>query len=179
MITRSETEQRVPMAWEEYLQLDEPSPSEYLGGQLVVSPFPNAQHARIIKRLQRVLDDHLPPGAETFTNWGWSPEGVREEVGPDVMVVPATDDAIRFTGVPLLVVEVLSGNRTTDLVEKSQRYFAWGCAHYWVVDPRDEVVLAYAMVEGQVELVGRFKSGEATLSYGEVEVPVDIDELLA
>ena len=174
-----DTEQRVPMTWHDYLVLSDSPPSEYFGGQLVVSPLPNRQHADIVKTLQRAIDDNLAPGTRSYSNWGWSPRGIEEELGPDVMVVPETDDFVRFTGIPLLVVEVLSGNRHTDLTEKAQRYAMWGAHNYWIVDPRDHVVLTYALADGELVRSGIFTDGGAKLRYGDVAVPVDIDALLA
>ena len=53
---------------------------------------------------------------------------------PDVMVYPDTEGTTRFTGTPVLCVEVLSSDRATDLVVETTRYADLGVDHYWVVD---------------------------------------------
>lgn len=170
---------RVPMSWEDYLALDEPCPSEYYGGALVVKGGPTRRHQTIIGRLLRLLYSHSGEGTHVLAGWGWSPVGVRELLIPDVMVFDDTDDEDCLSGTPRLVIEVLSTNRSDDLMAKMQRYARWGAPDYWVVDPRDGLVLTYGLHDGIYVEAGRFTSGDARLTYGDVEVPVDIDELLA
>lgn len=83
--------------------------AEYIGGRLYVNAFPTGRHQRVVFRLQRQLDDQLPSGYEINRTIGWKPMG--DEFGPDLIVYPAADydeTAPRFTGMPLLVVEVLA-----------------------------------------------------------------------
>lgn len=68
-----------------------------------------------------------------------------DEYAPDVLVVPPTDEDIRFTGTPLLAVEILSTNRSHDLVLKASKYAAAGLPRYWVVDPANVNVAAYTL----------------------------------
>jgi Uma2 family endonuclease len=178
-VSRSDDLQRFPMSWEEYLTFDEPVPSEYFGGALVVSPSPSKHHQDIEFRLQTVLHENLPPGAEVTRGWGWSPEGVREQLIPDLMVHGPPTDQWALRAVPFLVVEILSTNRSKDLVAKQQRYAAWGAPSYWIVDPRDHAVKTLVLRDGIYQEAGHFTSGTAVLQYGDVEVPVDLDALFA
>lgn len=175
----SDTLQRIPMTWEHYESLDEPVPSEYYGGALVVVPTPSQGHQHVVGRIWMILEETAPEGVRATMGWGWSPAGVREELIPDVMVHARTSERARFTGVPLLAVEVLSTNRSDDLVMKTQRYADWGLQDYWIVDPRDRVIRTYRFSDGDLVERQRFIEGRVTLTYGDVEVPVDIDELLA
>lgn len=178
-LSLSETEQYIPMSWDDYLELDDTVRGEYLGGFFVVSSRPNMRHERIINRLSVAIDATIPPGVERFNNLGWSPAGVHEEVGPDILVVPPNDDFLSFTGTPLLVVEVMSTNRRRDLVDKLERYQAWGLRDYWIVDPRDSALLIFRRQGDELVETGRLTEGRTTLTYAEVEVPVDLDVLLA
>lgn len=56
---------------------------------------------------------------------------------PDLLVAPREQfDAKGLSGVPLLVVEILSGStRAFDLYVKRERYERGGIEHYWIVDP--------------------------------------------
>lgn len=177
-IRRGDELQRFPMTWEEYLEADV-VPSEYYGGALVVAAQPSQRHQQIQFRLQTLLHQHVEQGTQVTAGWGWIPTGVREELGPDLMVHDETDEQRALSGVPHLVVEIVSSNRNNDYVAKVQRYAKWGAPCYWIVDPRDHEVVTMDLVDGLYVQTGRFKSGSATLRYGAVEVPVDVDDLLA
>ena len=43
------------------------------------------------------------------------------------------------------MIEVLSTNRTDDLVRKSTEYLAAGARQYWIVAPRDRVVEVFEL----------------------------------
>ena len=75
--------------------------------------------------------------------------------------------------------ERLSTNRRDDLVAKHYRYGKWGAESYWIVDRRDHQVLTYRLEDDHFIETGRFTGGQVMLTYGDVKVPVDIDELLA
>lgn len=170
---------RVPMSWEDFRNLDEPFPSEYYGGCLVVMNAPGRRHQVIIQRLYAAISAVIPRGQGVVPNWGWSPVRLHEYLIPDLMVHPTTEEDLEFSGIPHLVVEVLSTNRRDDLVAKVQRYARWGAPSYWIVDPRDRLVLTFELQDETYVETGRFTSGQVTLSYGSVPVPVDVDALLA
>lgn len=171
--------ERIPMSWEEFVDNDDPRPTEYYGGCLVVMSPPSKPHQRIIMRLRDLLLPTVPAGHELLSGWGWSPAGVQEYLIPDLMIFPETDEDFALRGRALLVVEVLSTNRRDDLVAKHYRYGKWGADSYWIVDRRDHQVLTYRLEEDHFVETGRFTGGRATLTYDAVEVPVDVDALLA
>jgi Uma2 family endonuclease len=76
-------------------------------------------------------------------------------------------------------VEVLSGNRADDLVVKATKYAAGGLTDYWVVDPRDHIVETFALAGDAYRSTGRWSSGTATLTFGGIEVSLDIDALFS
>jgi Uma2 family endonuclease len=137
-------EQRIPMSWDEYAALDHDQVrGEYVDGELVVSPLPALPHQRIVNRLWALLDMRCPPGVWVTTNWGWKPGA--DEFGPDVMVFDQTEETVRYTGVPHLVVEVPSSDRGTDLVHKFRKYAAAGAPRYWVVDPEGPEITVFEL----------------------------------
>lgn len=170
---------RIPMSWEEYLEHDELVPSEYYGGALVLMNHPRRHHQVIIGRLFDLLREHPPEEASVTMGWGWSPLDVREELIPDLMVHPVTDEDHTFTGTPLLVVEVLSSNRRDDLFAKFVRYARWGAPHYWVVDPRDRLVLVFENQGGTFVETGRHTTGVVSVEYADTTVPIDLEALFA
>lgn len=61
-------------------------------------------------------------------------------------------------GTPMLIVEVVSkGSVARDYIEKKEDYERFGVQEYWIVDPRNEVVLVYALENGKYFL---FSSAE-------------------
>jgi Uma2 family endonuclease len=124
---------------------------EQIGGTTYVSPNPTPQHARIIRRLMRALDDHAEVhGGEVLTNVDVFPDAdpKGDYVAPDLFFV-TPDHAGRIQrrglmGVPDLAVEVLSpGNRAADLHRKRRLYGRAGVAEYWIVDPDAQRIEAY------------------------------------
>lgn len=172
---------RIPMTWEEYLSTDTDIPGEYYGGAMVIRGISGKTHQRTIRRLVTVLEAAAPANAEILSEVGWSPDGIKEALIPDVLVFPEEDGNPDgpFVGVPYLVVEVLSTNRRDDLVEKMNRYAAWRATDYWIVDPRDRIVRTYRLEDGVYVTSGEFTGGRVTLTYADVAMPVDLDALFA
>ena len=128
------------MPWDDYEALGEDVRGEYIDGRLVVSPRPSRIHQRAVHRLVALLDGAVP-GCEAVAEWAWKPG--TDEYHPDVMLVPHGEEVVRFTGTPLLCVEVLSTNRSDDLVRKTQRYARAGLPHYWILDPQEPSLRCY------------------------------------
>ena len=66
-------------------------------------------------------------------------------VVPDVSVIcdPEKLDGKRCNGAPDWVVEVLSTNRSNDLIDKLGLYQKYGVREYWIVDPVSQKTLVY------------------------------------
>lgn len=158
--------------WEDYLALGEDVRAEYIDGIIVMSPFPSRKHQTACRRLANLLEADLPDGYDVVMEWGWKPGP--DEFGPDVMVFPRTDEDVRFTGTPVLCVEVLSTNRAADLVVKAAKYAAAGVDHYWVVDTADESLSAFERVGDAYRLTLVVGPGaQAQVGYGPGAVDVD------
>ena len=129
---------RVPMSWVEYERLPDDVPGEYVHGHLVRAPSPSRGHQRVCWRLAALLDEAVGGDHEANVAWQWI---------PDVMVYRRTADTARYTGTPLLCVEVLSTNRAADLRDKLESYAHFGVEHYWVLDPVGRTLVAYVLVQ--------------------------------
>ncbi|MCI2239003.1 Uma2 family endonuclease [Paenibacillus sp. TRM 82003] len=170
------------MSWEEYARLPEGPRYEYVDGHLVVNPSPSFRHQMISVNLLVALRGVLPGTHRAVPTWAWKP--ARDEFIPDVMVCAIADveagGPARFTGTPALVVEVLSGNRGDDLVRKATKYAAAGLPHYWIVDPRDEVVQTFALDAGTYRSDVTLVAGDppAELDLGVARLVTSVAELL-
>jgi Uma2 family endonuclease len=64
--------------------------------------------------------------------------------------------------VPDWVCEVLSSNRTNDLVKKKRLYHQHRVAHYWIVDPVAETLLVYRWTaDGYLEVLAAARGERA------------------
>jgi Uma2 family endonuclease len=109
---------------------------ELLDGVLVVSPRPTTVHQRVATRLIGVLLPACPEGLEVIAEPALQLSR-KSELAPDIVVV-RTDEVggAKFTGPPLLVVEVRSPSTALiDLNRKKSAYEKFGVPSYWIVDP--------------------------------------------
>jgi Uma2 family endonuclease len=131
---------------------------EVLDGELLVTPQAAFDHqlaaSRLLLVLQPYLDRHglgtaVGPGAVVFG---------KNELQPDVMVVPGPTPAPRTKWKdlprPILVIEILSDStRHRDFGKKRDAYERLAIAEYWVVDGDERRVITWSGASGEPAIV--------------------------
>jgi Uma2 family endonuclease len=179
-----------PVTYEEFKRITESSQEryEYIDGVIYQMASPGISHQLIHAHLYAHLYDWFKgrtcrvfsaPFAVTLANDAQKSKNVVE---PDLLVSSdyrdQRDAHDRYTGIPALVIEILSpGTRSLDQVKKLNIYLDGGVNEYWIVDPRDRKVTRYSFVNKQLEDIDLFRYPEEIKSsyFAGLEVPtVDI-----
>jgi Uma2 family endonuclease len=130
-------------------------------GSLVMTPAPGTDHQGVLRDLLVVLHRHVT--AHTLGIVLPSPVDCilsdTTVVQPDLVFVATgrasivTERAIE--GPPSLVVEIVSASsRATDRTTKAAIYARHRIPHYWIVDPRERTIEAYALALEGYTLAG-------------------------
>lgn len=138
---------RQRMTWEQYWELPEDLRAEYSDGEVLVNPAPSFRHQQISGRIAATLTTQLA-GAVVVQAVGWQLIERRRLRIPDIVVLREQPAGAVVTEPPLVAVEVLSTNRSNDLVRKAIEYRDAGAGQYWIVDTRDRVIDVFVRGEG-------------------------------
>ena len=145
---------------------------ELLDGELLVSPAPTRRHQAVAFEVGKLLDAACPQGlAVLVAPLDWQPDG-RTSFQPDVLVIRNENmNARNVTDSLILAVEVLSpSTRRVDLLKKRVKYESAKVPSYWVVDPDLPSLLAFDLVEGRYQVVGKAEQDQGV----ELEHPFPI-----
>ena len=81
----------------------------------------------------------------------------------------------RYTGIPTMVVEVLSeSTQQKDMLKKLNLYFHGGIKEYWIVSPLRKEVYAYCFEEQDIKEYRMYKGVETahSMSFEGLEIPL-------
>lgn len=170
---------RTRMTAEEFLALPETtSIHELIDGEITMSPPPMTSHQSVSGNAYFYLRTLIQSG-----RWFAAPTGVyldEENIPePDILwLAPEHIDKIKtryIEGAPDLIVEILSKSTAArDKESKFHLYEKHGVREYWLVDPANEYVEVYALVDGVFARRGIYeKAGSFTSSlFGDVVIQV-------
>lgn len=172
---------RVPMRFEDYLELPTSYRAEYVDGVAIVSPSAVASHQRISRRIANLIEVSCPTLFLVEAVGVWT--GERRSRIPDVLATAAPFEGSWADVAPVLVVEVLSpSTRREDTLRKSGEYRDAGISQYWIVD-REHRTVTVLHDNGRgwdvvLDLDDASPSGGVVVGeHGRVEL--DLDTLLA
>lgn len=100
-------------------------------------------------------------------------------VQPDIFVIcdkSGLDDRL-YNGVPDFIVEVLSTNRSDDIVRKMHLYHDKGVREYWIVDPKNKKTLVYFFEKNDFPNIYTFDT-DIPVGIYEDKIAINIAELL-
>jgi Uma2 family endonuclease len=170
-MTTKELRTGAKLTLDEFLALGETDERMELDhGALYIMGTANKDHQFIVRRLCRHVDDY----ADTFLD---PPVEIHHEITtvlsrelqvalePDVVIIRTNRSdiggVVYVEGVPDIVVEIMSNDRTRDLVRKRQIYAESGVLEYWIFDPVADAV-------AQLELTGVQYTERASLSADDI-----------
>ncbi len=168
---------RTRMTAQEFMLLPETNlPTELLNGELFQMSSPIIIHQRISRRLVIVLNGLIPNG-EVF----YAPLDVYFDdfnvVQPDVMWVAEGSQCVvlekHLRGAPDLIIEILSpGTNKRDRQGKFRLYQQFGVREYWIIDPIEQLIEVWQLVDGKFNIIDVYSSGETLSSplLGEIKV---------
>ena len=146
---------------EEFMDLpdtDDRRKPELDEGVLYIMPRPRKSHGFLQLRLYRHIDDFFdefdePPGEPLVDFTVALSLERRVLLVPDLCIVLSGNVAVSndrmVEGAPDIVVEVISSDRSRDLVRKRQLYAEGGVPEYWIFDPRNDTDTLLELSNGE------------------------------
>lgn len=151
------------VTYEEFLKITEENEEryEYIDGEVFLLSSPGVKHQIILTNMIISLSKWFEgkkcrvfaaPFDITLLNEETEDKNV---VQPDILIScdysDQRNERDRYTGIPSLVVEILSPQtRSRDHVKKLNVYLEGGVSEYWIVDPKELKVVQYHFVEKQL-----------------------------
>ncbi|PKM86222.1 MAG: type II toxin-antitoxin system Phd/YefM family antitoxin [Firmicutes bacterium HGW-Firmicutes-12] len=148
------------ISYQDFLILSEESENryEYIDGEVYLLSSPSYDHQNIIMEISNAFYNWFKgkkcrpltaPFDVTLTR-----DNDRNVVQPDIIIICDTeniDERRRYTGIPTLVVEVLSeSTRKKDMLKKLNLYLYSGIKEYWIVNPLRKEVYTYLFADQDI-----------------------------
>lgn len=176
------------VSYEEFLEISEKSDlrMEYINGEIILLSSPNPFHQDISGNLYVQLRSYFEgskcrvyyaPFDVHFRKIDFNTPDVMQ---PDLLVACDYDENLnekgRYMGTPSLCIEILStSTRTKDMVDKLNTFMLSGVQEFWIVDPKNLVVMVYTFKDYQLEEHNIFRQGEIlrSSSFSGLDIPID------
>lgn len=171
--------------YEDLLSLPEDTPAELIGGELVAQPGALPRHGGVQGRISHRIGGPFDFDGGGPGGWWILPEvdvrlGVHDVVRPDLAGwrrerLPSPWNTRPIDVVPDWIAEVLSpAGVKRDRVTKMRLYAGCGVPFYWLIDPAERCLEAYALEAGRWVLTG--SHDDASLArippFEAIELPV-------
>ena len=161
------TESNEKYTYNDYEKLPEGAPYQLINGELVMTPAPTTYHQRIIRRIFKLLDNHVEGNSlgEIFFSLIDVYFSETDTYQPDIVYIAKDRSSIigekKIEGSPDLIIEILSpATADYDLRHKKKIYERFGVQEYWIVDPMEKSVDVYKNTSQLLELDKRYEESE-------------------
>jgi len=128
-----------------YRMLPEGTRCEVIFNKLSMSPSPSREHQAILIKLTAILFQFLsdnPQGTLLTAPFDVYFENLQSVVQPDLFIITSENEHIiqknGVYGVPSIVIEIISTNRTYDTQKKRALYEQAGVKEYFMIDPNNK-----------------------------------------
>ncbi|MEX2513993.1 MAG: Uma2 family endonuclease [Cyclobacteriaceae bacterium] len=161
----------------DYLQWRIDEMVELIAGKVFrAAAAPRRIHQELLLKMARKLADYLDhhlcrvfiaPFDVRLPKDSSLPEKIDTVVQPDICVVcdPKKLDERGCLGAPDLVVEILSpGNNQKELKQKYAIYEISGVKEYWIIQPSEQTLLVYSLINGAYQPSRLFTHGDLVQS---------------
>ncbi len=166
------------VSYEEFMEIYEKSDlrMELINGEIVLLGSPTTAHQEISGNLHIILREYLK-GKQCKVFYApfdvhFNKEGFKEPdvMQPDLLIACDVDEKTnekgRYMGTPSLVIEILSpSTRSKDMVDKLNTFMISGVNEYWIVDPKQQVVLVYGFKDLDVDHFMTYRKKDIVRSY--------------
>ena len=112
---------------------------------------------------------------------GEKPED-KNVVQPDLLIScdynEQRDEKDRYTGIPAMVIEILSPNsRSHDHVRKLNVYMLGGVSEYWIVDPKEKRIVQYCFAEKELTEMLTYSNPDTVKSLHFKGLEIQMDDI--
>jgi Uma2 family endonuclease len=177
------------MTYEEFIKMSDSSDNryEFIDGEVYLMSSPSYMYQKAVGVIMSTMyvwfrgkkcRPLTSPFDVTLTR-----DDEKNVVQPDILVICDTENINekgRYTGVPTLVVEVLSETtKKLDMLKKLDLYSESGIKEYWVVNPFNKEIYVYSFTEYSIEDSSVFKGAESVKSIVFEGLEVSLEEIFA
>lgn len=181
------------MTYKEYKTWSEGKRCEVLDGEIIrLAPSPIPEHQSISMQLSIEFGTYLrgkdcrvfaaPIDVYLFEDHEkeWKEEDVKNWVIPDLVVVCDKNKIkkSKIIGVPDLVIEIISPSTAKiDRMDKRLAYQRAGVKEYWIVDPANQLIEAYLLKDGSLNLHNVYSTEDSIEVYVLKDLTIELKNI--
>jgi len=147
--------------------IDEDVRAEFIDGKVIVQMTVRDKHATTVRNIGRLLDIFVETRRLGVVRTEQALTGFsRNDYAPDICFWTMAKSSVFHGGttiypVPDFIAEVLSpSTELQDRGVKFEDYATHGVGEYWIIDPDNQTVEQYTLLQNRYELTGKQTSGE-------------------
>ncbi len=156
---------------------------ELYKGDLFMAPSPSTKHQQISLNLSVAIS--ILVEAKDLGSLFTAPIDVilseKNVFVPDLVFIKTENSYMisekNISGSPDFIIEILSSNKTNDLVKKKDIYQEFGIQEYWIVDPNEEMILKYVLENEKYKLSGKFDKSSKFIKVDTLNIEISMEKI--